>query len=218
MIACEDKEAVCPFDEDYYLRGRQTGKSNYESYTWLGEVTLTFAIYLQRHLGMTEGSRVLDVGCARGYLVRALRMLRMQAFGYDISEWAIANCDPEVTPWVSTDMAELPGDWDYVIAKDCLEHVSKEELQELIPRLCGATRKALLFIVPLTAYFGGRYLRPEDEADTTHKIRFCLHDWLVFLQPLARDFTVSGAYHIRGCKEASEKVPQSCGFLTLTRI
>lgn len=212
---CEEPKVECPFDEGYYLRGEG---SNYRDYRWMGEVTLTFAIYLQRHLGMTEGSRVLDVGCARGYLVRALRMLRMQAFGYDISEWAIENCDPEVKGFVSTDLAALPGEWDFVLAKDVLEHIPLEQLRELIPMLCGSTRKALLFIVPLTKYFGGTYLREEDEADKTHVVRFTLHDWLLFLQPLAKDFTVSGAYHIKGCKAASEAVPQSCGFLTLTRI
>lgn len=204
-----------PFTEGYYMRGEG---SNYLDYRWLGEVTLTFAIHLKNHLGMAEGSRVLDVGCARGYLVRALRMMRMKAFGYDISEWAIENCDPEVRGLVSTSLSAEPEEWDYVLSKDAMEHVSKKELEELIPKLCAATRKSLLFIVPLTAYFGGMYLRPEDEADKTHKIRFSLTDWLLFLQPLAKDFTVMGAYHIRGCKAASEQVPQSCGFLTLTRI
>jgi hypothetical protein len=205
----------CPFNEGYYMRGEG---SNYKDYKWLGEVTLTFAIYLQRHLGMTEGSRVLDVGCARGFLVRALRMMRMKAFGYDISDWAIENCDPEVTPFVSTELSSKPEEWDYVLSKDTLEHVPIEQLKVLVPKLCQATRKALLFIVPLTGYFGGKYLREEDEADSTHLIRFSLTDWLLFLQPLAPDFTVSGAYHIKGCKAASEKVQQSCGFLTLTRI
>lgn len=204
-----------PFTEGYFMRGEG---SNYQDYKWLGEVSLTFAIYLQRHLGITEGSKVLDVGCARGYLVRALRMMRVQAFGYDISEWAIENCDPEVKGFVSTELRAEPFQYDFTICKDSAEHIPIEQLKELIPVLCAATRKALLFIVPLTAYYGGRYLRPEDEADKTHKIRFCLHDWIVFLEPLAEGFTVSGAYHVKGCKEASSKVPQSCGFLTLTRI
>lgn len=205
----------CPFNEGYYLRGEG---SNYLDYKWMGEVTLTFAIHLKNHLNMAEGSRVLDVGCARGYLVRALRMMRMKAYGYDISQWAIENCDPEVKGLVSTTLSAEPEEWDYVISKDSCEHIPVEQLKELIPRLCAATRKAILLIVPLTGYFGGKYLRPEDEADKTHRIRFNLTDWLLFLQPLAKDFTVSGAYHIKGCKAASEAVPQSCGFLTLTRI
>lgn len=210
-----NKPDPSPFNEGYYMRKEG---SNYENYTWMGEVTLTFAIYLQRHLGMVEGSRVLDVGCARGYLVRALRMMRMRAFGYDISEWAIENCDPEVKGFVSTDLSAEPEEWDFIISKDTIEHVPIEKLKELIPALCKATRKSLLFIVPLTAYFGGKYLREEDECDQTHLVRYTLHDWLVFMGPLAKGFTVSGAYHIDGCKAASSQVPQSCGFLTLTRI
>lgn len=204
----------CPFTEGYYMRGEG---SNYRDYRWLGEVSLTFAIHLANHLEMQAGSTVLDVGCSRGYLVKALRMMRMRATGYDISTWAIENCDPDVKDYVSTELIAEPEQYDFIISKDTIEHIPIEELSELIPRLCASTKRALLFIVPLTAYFGGKYLREEDEADVTHKIRFTLPDWLLFLGPLAKGFTVSGSYHIKGCKAASEKVPQSCGFFTLTR-
>lgn len=205
----------CPFNEGYYMRGEG---SNYKDYQWMGEVTLTFAIHLMHHLGMRSGDKALDFGAARGFLVRALRMMHVDAFGYDISEWAVENCDENVKEFMSTTLNVQPKEYDFIISKDCWEHLSTKELEEIVPKLCSSTKKAILAIVPLTAYFGGKYLRPEDELDVTHKIRFSLHDWLVFLQPLAKDFTVSGAYHIKGCKAASEKVPQSCGFLTLTRI
>jgi SAM-dependent methyltransferase len=47
---------------------------------------------------------VLDVGCAKGFLVRHLRHLGVDAWGCDISDYAIANAAEEVRPyvWVST--------------------------------------------------------------------------------------------------------------------
>ena len=44
------------------------------------------------------GDRVLDVGCAKGFLVHDLMKVcpGLEAFGVDISEYALMNCLPEV--------------------------------------------------------------------------------------------------------------------------
>src|SRR5260221_7177707 len=51
-----------------------------------------------RHLGLKPGDRVLDVGCAKGFLVKDLMKAcpGLEAFGIDISEYALMNCEPEV--------------------------------------------------------------------------------------------------------------------------
>ena len=50
------------------------------------------------HFGLTPGMRVLDVGCGKGFLVKDL-MLEcpgLEAFGLDISRYAIMNAPPEI--------------------------------------------------------------------------------------------------------------------------
>ena len=46
---------------------------------------------------LKPGDRVLDVGCAKGFLVKDLLALGIDAYGIDISEYAITNSEPEVT-------------------------------------------------------------------------------------------------------------------------
>ena len=48
---------------------------------------MSFAEKLIATMGMQPYDSVLDFGCARGYLVKALRKLAIMAYGYDISEW-----------------------------------------------------------------------------------------------------------------------------------
>lgn len=206
-----------PYTEDYYLRGKETGLSNYENYRWLPDQTLPFARHLQWHLGLKADDVILEMGAARGFLVKALRMNGLNARGMDISKWAVENCDPEVKPYMSLELVTAPMIYDWVIAKDCWEHIDKAELEELIPKLGQSCRKGIFIVVPLTSYTNGEYLRPEDEADPTHKIRFTLPDWLLFLTELLPDFNVSGSYHIHGIKPASVQKRQSCGFFTMTR-
>lgn len=45
---------------------------------------------------LRPGDRFLDVGCAKGFLVKDLLSLGIDAYGIDVSEYAIQNCEPEV--------------------------------------------------------------------------------------------------------------------------
>jgi SAM-dependent methyltransferase len=50
------------------------------------------------HFGLKPGMRVLDVGCAKGFLVKDLMLAcpGLEAFGLDISYYAITHSEPEV--------------------------------------------------------------------------------------------------------------------------
>lgn len=45
---------------------------------------------------LRPGDRFLDVGCAKGFLVKDLLSLGIDAYGIDVSDYAIQNCEPEV--------------------------------------------------------------------------------------------------------------------------
>ena len=49
-----------------------------------------------RHFGLKPGDRVLDVGCAKGFLVKDLLALGIDAYGVDVSRYALMQCEPEV--------------------------------------------------------------------------------------------------------------------------
>jgi ubiquinone/menaquinone biosynthesis C-methylase UbiE len=50
------------------------------------------------HFGLAAGDRVLDVGCAKGFLIKDLMAVcpGLNAFGVDVSEYALMHCEPEV--------------------------------------------------------------------------------------------------------------------------
>ena len=45
---------------------------------------------------LKKGDRVLDIGCAKGFLVKDLLSSGIEAYGIDVSEYALKNCEPEV--------------------------------------------------------------------------------------------------------------------------
>jgi len=54
------------------------------------------AVDIIEHFNLVQGSRVLDVGAAKGFLVKELLDLGIDAYGVDISEYAVMNCHPDV--------------------------------------------------------------------------------------------------------------------------
>ena len=210
------------FTEDYYVRGPETGLSNYENYRYIPEISRPNVWRLQEHTGITSGMDVLDVGASRGYTVKVLRENNVNAFGYDISEWAVEHCDAAVRDCMSTDLANLPHEYDWVVSKDTLEHIPPDELKTLVPHLLNSIRIGMFVIVPLTEKNGGPYLYPPDNTDATHIIRWPLESWIQFFHESARksdgNFIVTAEYHVDGLKRASAEYPASTGFFTVKRV
>lgn len=203
------------FDQSYYMDGVRSGKSNYQDYKWLPDLTIPACRKIAEYLGAGPTESIVDIGCARGFAVKAFRQLGYRAYGYDISEWAIANCDPDVRQWVSNEFPKRSFDWATI--KDCAEHVPFCELSALVRRLSEQVSKGMLFIVPLAEVTGGKYIRKEDEMDATHIIRWTLDDWIAFLEENAPEFNVNASYNIHGIKPAASATRHSCGFFTLIR-
>lgn len=204
------------YDADYFLRGRETGKSLYTDYRWIPELTIPMAEAIVAHLGAKKPASFLDWGCARGFLVKALRTLGYDAVGYDPSQWAVDNCHPDVKGVVSTTRDKYRYDW--AIAKDVLEHVHQDHLHDAIADLVDSTRRGVFIVVPLSPAFGHPYVVPEYEQDKTHQIRMSLTGWLQHIRDVTGDKkNIDYAYRVPGVKDNyHEKYPTGNGFFTIT--
>jgi SAM-dependent methyltransferase len=93
---------------------------------------------------------VLDAGCAMGFLVEALRKRGVEAWGIDVSEYAISQVDESVREHCSVgSLAEpLPRRYDLIVSIEVVEHIPKEETDRVIANLCAATDRLLLSTSP----------------------------------------------------------------------
>ena len=55
------------FDENYYERGAETGKSLYSHYRWMPELTIPMCHHIAKYLELKETDKVLDFGCAKDF-------------------------------------------------------------------------------------------------------------------------------------------------------
>jgi cyclopropane fatty-acyl-phospholipid synthase-like methyltransferase len=82
------------YGREYFDGPRDTG---YGGYRYDGR-WLAIAEDMVAHWKLKPGDRVLDVGCAKGFLVKDLMKVcpGLEVFGLDISEYALLNCEPQV--------------------------------------------------------------------------------------------------------------------------
>lgn len=209
-----------PFTREYYEEGPDHGLSNYRSFRWLPEASIPCAARMMKYLGAKFGDRVHEVGCAKGFIVKALRILGFDATGNDISNYAIENCDPEVKPFVHCGFSPIMAQW--IVAKDVAEHVQPSELPSFIDAIVHSMKQGALLIVPLGDSSTGEFRTPQDNADSTHVICWSMAEWLAFIQArmnlIPRDLVVQGAYHLPGVKQACDPYPESVAFLTIRQL
>jgi hypothetical protein len=92
---------------------------------------------------------VLDAGCAWGFLVECLRNRGVDAWGVDISEYAIEHVQPEIRPYcqvgsLSEPLPEpLPKQFDLVVTIEVLEHMPEDIGKRAVEMLCGVTKDVL---------------------------------------------------------------------------
>ena len=164
------------FDREYFEQGPMTGKSLYTNYRWLPELTLPLCHHLVTYCGIMPEQRILDFGCAKGYVVHGLRLLGYDAHGVDVSKYAISQAPKEVNGYVTTiePFEEISTDYDWVICKDILEHLPYESVDDQLQLLADCTTN-LVAMVPLGD--GQKYYIEAYEHDVTHIIREDLKWW-----------------------------------------
>ena len=85
-----------------------------------------------KHFDLKRGDRVLDVGCAKGFLVKDLmsNCPGLEVFGIDISEYALKHCEAEVIGRLhkgSADQLPFPDhSFDAVISLNTLHNFSRD--------------------------------------------------------------------------------------------
>ena len=158
-----------------------------------------------------EFKNCVDIGCAKGFLVHALRLLGADAWGEDISDYALDSCYPKVKDYLSPPTDKK---YDLLICKDVLEHVEEEDLPEFLTYLLSKGEQ-FFFVIPLgdDDFFRIR----EYEVDVTHVTKKDEEWWLQLLDKAGYKL-VEFSYTFGSVKEKWTKpFPYGNGFFILEK-
>lgn len=152
VLECDKAEAATiskQFGKDYFDGDRKHG---YGGYKYDGR-WVAFAKQLIAHYGLQPGDRVLDIGCAKGFLVHDFRQALpgLEATGVDVSDYAIAHAMPEVRSHVSVANAtQLPfpdQHFDLVVSINTLHNLRLPELSRALKEIMRVGRRAKFVVM-----------------------------------------------------------------------
>lgn len=141
-------------DASYYDREYYTGKkgayrlAHMESLFgrashWLSNFYRAFLIKV-----FLNPKNCLDIGCGTGGLVKQLRKLGIDAYGVELSNYALEAADQEVKPFLKQgDIINLPyeeGQFDLVLSFDVFEHVGRSKIKRAIEESVRVSKKYIL--------------------------------------------------------------------------
>lgn len=120
------------YDEYYFAKG--CGEPYERSEVWLN----LFSSFAKRIQNEINPGSVLDAGCAMGFLVEKLRERGVEAWGVDISEYAIGEVAPTVQEycWVGSVTDPLPRAYDLIVSIEVLEHLSPQDAEIAVTNFC----------------------------------------------------------------------------------
>ena len=140
------EEVAKSYDAYYYAHG--CGTLPYERNAgWLQ----FFGSVAERIVHVIQPQTVLDCGCAIGLLVETLRDRGVEAYGVDISEYAIAHVYEAIQPycWVGSILEPLPQHYDLIVTIEVLEHLAADQAEPAIANFCCHTDQVLFSSTPV---------------------------------------------------------------------
>lgn len=130
------------YGREYFDGSRDTG---YGGYSYDGR-WVPVAMDMIEHFGLGPACRVLDIGAAKGFLVKDLMIIcpGLQAFGLDLSEYALLHCEPEVVGRLhlgSADSLPFPDNsFDAVVSINTLHNLERNRCIVALKELTRVSR------------------------------------------------------------------------------
>jgi ubiquinone/menaquinone biosynthesis C-methylase UbiE len=132
------------FDREYFDGDRLTGYGgyNYHPRFWTDTVAR-----IRDHYDLAPNASVLDVGCAKGFMMYDFKKLmpQLDIHGIDVSPYALENAPPEVRPFMQVANAKsLPfpaKSFDLVIAINTIHNLAPEECRQALREIARVSRK-----------------------------------------------------------------------------
>lgn len=146
----EDRQIARRFGKEFFDGDRRQGYGGfyYQSRFWEPVIP-----DFQQHFNLKAGSRVLDVGCAKGFMLYDMHRLipGIEVIGMDISEYAIRNAKEEIAPYLQTgDARSLPfndNSFDVVISINTVHNLECDECAKALREIERVSRRGAFITV-----------------------------------------------------------------------
>jgi SAM-dependent methyltransferase len=179
----EDRRIARQFGKEFFDGDRKNGYGGFNYFPRFWQPVIpTF----QKYFDLSSESSVLDVGCAKGFMLHDLAELipGIQVEGVDISEYAIANAIEDMKPFVRVaDARKLPfrdKSFDVVISINTIHNLDREECAQALREIERVSRRKSF--VTVDAYRNQEEKVLMEAWNLTAKTMMHVNDWVKFFK------------------------------------
>jgi glycosyltransferase involved in cell wall biosynthesis len=157
------------YDEDYFENGYKSNWNqgySWQSFSGLFRETATFLTSI-----FSEATSYLDIGCAKGFLVRALHERGKDCWGFDHSRWAIDRVEESIKPFVmqaSVDEVHYDRQFDVLLAFSIFESLTESQALAFLSRARAWSRQAIIATIPSFQSQEEEEYCKKDDGDLSH--------------------------------------------------
>ncbi len=178
QITPEQRALAREFGKDFFDGDRLYGYGGfgYNSKYWHDTVRL-----FRDHYQLAEDASVLDVGCAKGFMLHDFKEMSpaMTVAGIDISQYAIDNAMPDVKEFLKVANAkELPyedNSFDLVISVNTVHNLELEDCKQALREIQRVSRKHAFVVVD--AWRNERQKEQLEKWNLTALTKMHVDDW-----------------------------------------
>jgi len=149
-----------------------------------------------KHYDLHPNSKILEIGCAKGFLLYEFYIHGMDIEGIDKSEYAVNNCISEIKHKISIYDVEkgLPypdNAFDLIIAKESLPHINNDKLAFVIKEIIRCSKNKIFFEIQIANSLKEKeYMKLWD---ITHKSIYTENEWI----NIFNNCNYQGDYHFK---------------------
>ncbi|MGZ5926962.1 MAG: class I SAM-dependent methyltransferase [Rhizomicrobium sp.] len=146
----EDRAIARQFGKEFFDGDRRHG---YGGFNYLPRFWQPVIPAFRKHFGLDAGSSVLDVGCAKGFMLHDMAALipGITVRGVDVSQYAIDNAIEDMKPFVSVaDAKTLPfpdKSFDVVISINTIHNLDRAECGQSLREIQRVARKGAFITI-----------------------------------------------------------------------
>jgi SAM-dependent methyltransferase len=176
-----DRAIARKFGQEFFDGDRAHG---YGGFSYNPRFWTPVAPTLQKHFDLKAGDSLLDVGCAKGFMMHDLKRLipGLRVQGVDVSEYAIDNAMPDMREHVQVaDAASLPFpdmSFDVVISINTIHNLARAECAQALKEIQRVARRGAFITVD--AYGDEDQRRRMEAWNLTAQTIMHVDDWKAF--------------------------------------
>lgn len=146
----EDRAIARQFGKDFFDGDRKVG---YGGFKYMSRFWQPVIPTFQGHWGLTKDSAVLDVGCAKGFMIHDMAELipGITVKGVDVSEYAVANAIDDMKSHVQVaDAQKLPfadKSFDVTISVNTIHNLERDACGKALQEIQRVSRKGSFITV-----------------------------------------------------------------------